>query len=267
MFTNCQLILDDTEMSFGLKFIKIKKGNMSSFCKQIGMLFFVFFNFLLVHAQTDFNKLDEKGKKYGVWKGFYEESKRPRYEGGFNHGKEVGMFKFFDDTKTGTLIATREFNDKDNSAYTIFYDQNKFKVSEVKEVNKLYEGQWKYYHKDSKLIMTTENYKNGKLEGLRTVYYPNGNVAEETYYKNNLKDGLCKIYTVKGVVLEESTYKNNEYNGLAVFKDVNDSVASKGNFVNGKKDGIWQFYEKGKPVKEVNMSIASNVTKMQKTKK
>ena len=45
----------------------------------------------------DFNKLDENGKKNGLWKGIYEESKRPRYEGTFEHGKEIGMFKFFDD--------------------------------------------------------------------------------------------------------------------------------------------------------------------------
>ena len=69
------------------------------------------------------NKLDGNGKKNGVWKGVYEDSKRPRYEGTFEHGKEVGMFKFFDDTKEGTVIATREFAAKDNSCYTIFYNQ------------------------------------------------------------------------------------------------------------------------------------------------
>ena len=51
----------------------------------------------------EFNQLDSNGKKQGLWKGVYEESKRPRYEGTFEHGKEVGMFKFFDDTKAGTV--------------------------------------------------------------------------------------------------------------------------------------------------------------------
>ena len=51
-----------------------------------------------VFAQ-DINKLDENGKKNGLWKGFYEGSKRPRYEGAFEHGKETGTFKYFDDTK------------------------------------------------------------------------------------------------------------------------------------------------------------------------
>jgi antitoxin component YwqK of YwqJK toxin-antitoxin module len=36
----------------------------------------------------------------------------------------------------------------------------------------LFTGEWKYYHQS---VMTLENYKNGKLEGLRSVYYPRKN--------------------------------------------------------------------------------------------
>ena len=226
-----------------------------------GIVVLVFLNVLLLHAQTDFNKLDAKGRKQGLWKGLYEESKRPRYEGTFNHGKEIGIFNFYDDTKAKSIIATREFNPKDNSAYTIFYDQKKNKVSEGKVVNKLFEGPWKYYHLASKTIMATENYRNGKLEGLRSVFFANGALAEEMNYKNNLKDGIYKKYTEKGIVLEESIFKNNEYNGLTIFKDSEGNVVSKGQFVNGKKAGIWQFFEKGKLVKEINMSNPKNVTK------
>lgn len=233
---------------------------MKAFYKK-GICILVFLNVFCLHAQTDFNKLDEKGKKHGLWKGFFEESKRPRYEGTFVHGKETGIFNFYDDTKAKSVIATREFNPKDNSAYTVFYDQDKNKVSEGKVVNKLFEGQWKYYHQASKVIMTIENYTNGKLEGLRTVFYPSGKIAEEISYKNNLKDGIYKKYTEKGIVLEESFFKNNDYNGMAIFKDTDGNVVSKGQFVNGKKAGIWQFFEKGKKVKDVNMSIPQNATK------
>lgn len=212
-------------------------------------------------SQTDINKLDEKGKKHGLWKGLYEESKRPRYEGTFSHGKEVGVFKFYDDTKAGTIIATREFNPTDNSAYTIFYNQDKNKVSEGKVMNKLFEGQWKYYHHASNNIMTIENYSKGKLQGIRTVYFPDGKVAEEMNYKNNLKEGLYRKYTEKGIVLEESNFKNNEYHGKAVFRDSEGKIVSSGQFLNGKKSGIWQFFEKGELVKEMNMSFPENATK------
>lgn len=211
-------------------------------------------NIFLVNAQTEFNKSDANGKKDGVWKGVYEPSKRPRYEGTFSHGKETGIFKFFDDTKKGDVIATRDFTANDGSSYTIFYDQSKNKVSEGKEVGKVREGEWKYYHKASKVLMTSENYKNGKLEGNRTVYYPNSKVAEEMTYVNGLKDGVYKKIGQNGVLLEQSTFKNNEYNGDAVFYDADGAVASKGKFLNGKKAGMWQFYTKGKLTKEVNMS-------------
>ena len=213
-----------------------------------------------IFAQFEINKLDEKGKKHGLWKGIFEESKRPRYEGTFDHGKEIGVFIFYDDTKAKSIIATREFNAKDNSAYTIFYDQNKNKVSEGKVINKLFEGQWKYYHQASKNIMTTENYSTGKLDGLRTVFYLSGKIAEEISYKNNLKNGFYKKYTENGVILEESIFKNNIYTGIAIFSAVNGDIVSKGQFVNGKKSGIWQFFKKGVLVKEKNMNFPENAT-------
>lgn len=227
------------------------------------MLFFFFCQTLL--SQTDFNKLDEKGKKHGLWKGVYEDTKNPKYEGTFEHGKEVGVFTFFDNTKTKRVIATREFNPNDNSAYTIVYDQLKNKVSEGKVVNKLSEGKWIYYHKASKAIMATENYGKGKLEGLRSVFYPTGKIAEEILYKNDLKNGPYKRYTESGIIIEESNYKNNEYDGLAIFRDPDDgTIVSKGKFVNGKKAGIWQFFEKGKLVKEENMSFPQAKLKAKK---
>ncbi|MEN9908291.1 MAG: hypothetical protein RLZZ540_1440 [Bacteroidota bacterium] len=226
---------------------------------RISLITLVFLSFCSLQAQNPFNNLDANGKKEGLWKGFYPESKRPRYEGTFSHGKEIGVFKFFDDTKAGTVIATRTFNANDNVAYTVFYDQAKNKVSEGKVVNKLFEGQWKYYHLGATTIMTTENYKNGKLEGLRSVFFPSGKIAEETNYKEGLKNGSSKKYSEKGIVLEEANFKNNQYEGIAIFKDVDGNVVSKGKFTNGKKTGSWQFFENGKLTQEVNMSDPKKV--------
>ena len=210
----------------------------------------------VLHAQKEYNQLDSKGLKHGVWKGVYEESNRPRYQGTFDHGKEVGLFQFFDDTQKGDVIATREFNPKDNSAYTIFYDQNKNKVSEGKVVNKLFEGEWKYYHYSSTVIMTTENYKNGKLEGLRTVYFLNGKVAEQINYENNQKQGTYKKYTENGVVLEESFFRNNEYDGLAIFRNDSGIIVSKGMFAKGIKTGVWEVFENGKLVQKSSTDLS-----------
>ena len=213
---------------------------------------FLLFLTSIAFAQ-DINKLDENGKKQGAWKGVYEESKRPRYEGTFNHGKEIGMFKFFDDTKAGTVIATREFNTKDNSCYTIFYNQNKNKVSEGKVVNKQFEGEWKYYHEDLPTIMTLEPYVNGKLNGIRKVFYKSGKIAEETTYKDGFKNGIYKSYAENGIVLEETNYKNNFYDGPAIYRNASNEITGQGVFKNGKKVGMWKMLVKGK-LKDVNMN-------------
>ena len=220
------------------------------------LVFLISLIFSVLHAQKEYNQLDAKGLKHGLWKGVYEESKRPRYQGTFDHGKEIGLFQFFDDTQKGDVIATREFNSKDNSAYTIFFDQNKNKVSEGKVVNKLFEGEWKYYHFASAVLMTTENYKNGKLNGLRTVYFPNGKVAEQTNFVNNLKQGAYKKFTETGIVLEESFFKNNEYDGLAIFRNDSGIVVSQGLFFKGLKTGTWEVLENGKLVKKSSADLS-----------
>lgn len=214
------------------------------------LLLFINFSF----AQSDTNKLDENGKKHGVWKGYFEESKRLRYEGTFEHGKEIGTFNYYDDTKAVNIIGVRIFNAKDNSAYTTFYDQKKNIVSEGKVIDKLKDGIWKYYHEASKVIMTQENYKLGKIDGLKTIYYKDGKIAEETNYINGIKNGVYKNFSEKGVLLETVTYKNNEYDGLAIYKDISDKITAQGFFKDGKKVGIWKFFTDGKLVKSENFN-------------
>jgi antitoxin component YwqK of YwqJK toxin-antitoxin module len=71
------------------------------------------------------------------------------------------------------------------------FDQANNKVSEGKVLNKLFEGPGSTIRL-KKIVMTTENYKDGKLEGLRSVFYPSGKIAEETSYKQNLKRGCLQ---------------------------------------------------------------------------
>lgn len=220
--------------------------------KNIALLFAFFMSFGVL-AQ-DINKMDAGGKRHGLWKGTYEDSKRPRYEGTFDHGKETGVFKFFDDTKAGPVIATRDFTAKDGSCYTTFFDQKGNKVSEGKEVNKEREGEWKIYHKASKALMSVEHYVKGKLHGVVKVYYPDGKtLAVESGYKNGVEDGVYKKYSEKGVVLEEAMNVNGKFEGVASYYYANGDLYSSGIYKNGKKTGMWKFYENKKLVEEVDM--------------
>ncbi len=199
------------------------------------------------------NQMDATGKRHGVWKGTYEQSKKPRYQGTFDHGKETGTFKFFEDDKTSTLAATRTFA-TDGSCVTVFFDAKGKKLSEGKEVNKLREGEWKFYDPITEKLLSTEPYVNGKIQGIRKVYFANGAVAEEAAYVNGVKEGSYRQYTEKGIVLEESTYKNDKLHGPVTFRDAHGNVVSKGQFAENKKTGKWQFFEKGKKVKEEDLT-------------
>jgi antitoxin component YwqK of YwqJK toxin-antitoxin module len=227
------------------------------------LILIVLFLTTLGSFAQDTNQMDAAGKRHGIWKGIYEESKKPRYEGTFNHGKETGTFKFFEDNEASTLMATRVFA-ADGSCYTTFFDEKGNKVSEGREVNKLNEGEWKFYHPASKALMSTERYAKGKLTGIRKVFFPNGKINEETTFVNGIKDGIYKKYTETGILLEDAKYKNGEYHGPATYRNGQGEIVATGQFTNGKKTGIWKFYENNKVVKEENMSVKRTANKGKK---
>jgi len=216
--------------------------------KNVILLFLLSFS---VYAQDNINQFDANGNRHGLWKGTHKETNRPRYEGVFNHGKETGVFKYFDDTKAGTVIATRDFSKGDGSCYTLFYDQKGNTVSEGKLLNKIPEGTWKYYHLESKTLMTIESYKKGKLDGTKKIFYKNSLLAEETNYTMGIKNGSSKTFAENGKPIDAHTYKNGLYQGLASYYDGNGNKMYEGNYANGKRVGLWKFFEQNKVIKEV----------------
>jgi antitoxin component YwqK of YwqJK toxin-antitoxin module len=223
-------------------------------------LIFIFLISFAALAQEKINQFDTKGERIGLWKGIHEKSKRPRYEGSFKNGKEIGIFKYFDDTKANTVIGTRDFSKGDASCYTVFYDQKSNKVSEGRLVNKLADGEWKYYHFESKEIMTIENYKNGELNGLKKVFYKNNILAEISNYRQGVLDGNYKKFAENGKIIEESNYKMGDMHGNALFYDGNGNMILKGQYKKGKRKGIWETYENGKVVSTENASKPNNKT-------
>lgn len=216
--------------------------------KNVILLFLLSFS---VYAQDLINQFDANGNRHGLWKGTHKETNRPRYEGVFNHGKETGVFKYFDDTKAGAIIATRDFSKGDGSCYALFYDQKGNTVSEGKLLNKIPEGTWKYYHLESKTLMTIESYKKGKLDGTKKIFYNNSLLAEETNYTMGIKNGSSKTFAENGKPIDAHIYKNGLYHGLASYYDGNGNKMYEGNYANGKRVGLWKFFDQNKVIKEV----------------
>ena len=180
------------------------------------------FTFLLIFVSTfafaqEINQFDSEGKRHGIWKKNFEDTDQIRYHGAFEHGKEVGEFKFYKLVKKkSVLTATKVFNPNDNSAEVKFLASNGKVISEGKMNGKLYVGKWVYYHNKSDEIMTLENYNNnGELDGEKLVYYKEGVVAERANFVADKQQGKSLWYSIKGVLLKEFVYDNGELHGVA----------------------------------------------------
>ena len=156
--------------------------------KKISVMLLILVGFVN-YSQEKINQFDDKGERHGLWKGIYEESKRPRYEGIFEHGKEIGLFKYFDDTKAGKVIATRDFSRGNGTCYVTMFDRKENKVSEGLLINKEYEEEWKYYHKESKVVMSSENYKKGKQQEANQPFEQKNFISQEKKYQQNKEKG------------------------------------------------------------------------------
>jgi antitoxin component YwqK of YwqJK toxin-antitoxin module len=52
--------------------------------------------------------------------------------------------------------------------------------------------------------------ENGLIQGIYKIWYPNGNIWEETYYKQGVKDGIQKLYDTRGNIYVQMLYENNQ---------------------------------------------------------
>ena len=215
----------------------------------------IFFISLLTWPQ-EINQFDANGKRHGIWKKNFDGTKQVRYQGEFNHGKEVGEFKFYKLLKKkSVLTAIKQFNNTDNSAFVKFLSSRGKVISEGKMLGKLYVGKWIYYHNRTKGVMTFENYNDkGLLQGEKLVYYKEGKVAERANYINGKLQGESKWYSVKGVVLKAFIYDNDELHGVAKYYNGKAELVVEGRYNRGKKAGIWKYYENEKLTEEKDFS-------------
>ncbi len=194
----------------------------------------------------EYNKFDAEGKRHGKWRKRYENTEQLRYEGAFDHGKEVGEFKFYKLSSGDFPTATKIFS-KDHDTVTVKYFTKKGKViSEGKMVDKNRVGLWKYYHNDSNKIMMTEHYLLGKLHGEQLTYFDNGQLTEKNNYVDGKREGIRIMYSEDGIKIKEFTYENDQLHGMTKYYDTKGVLLIEGNYKRDRKDGIWKYYENGK---------------------
>lgn len=205
-----------------------------------------------IAAAQNTNQFDANGKRHGIWKKTFKDTKIIRYQGEFNHGKEIGEFKFYKNiNKKAVLTASKVFNNFNSIAKVTFYSSKGKVISEGQMDGKLYIGVWKYYQKNTDGLLILEHYNNtGHLDGERLVYYKNGQVAEKQHYKNGKLEGNSVWFSEKGIVLKAFVYVNDELHGISKYYNPKGVLITEGRYKNGKKHGIWKFYENGKLIEE-----------------
>lgn len=216
-------------------------------------------------AQNSVNQYDNNGKRHGVWKKNFDKTNEPRYEGQFEHGKEVGVFKYYTlKQKKSVLSATKTFNPNNNIAEVKFFASTGKLISEGKMNGKLFIGKWVFYHNKSDAVMSIEYYNDkGELHGEKQVLYDNGQIAEKTNYVNGKIEGISTWYSEKGVVVKEFSYENDELHGLSKYYNADGQLLAEGEYKRGKKHGIWKYYTNGKLTEEKNFTRTSNNPKQQ----
>ncbi|MBQ4804294.1 hypothetical protein J8L88_15630 [Aquimarina sp. MMG015] len=218
-------------------------------------LFFVFVYITAIGYAQKFNSFDADGKRHGKWQKKYENSDQLRYEGTFDHGKEVGEFKFYK-PNSGTMPTAIKVFASDTDSVQVKYFTAKGKViSKGKMLGKQRVGVWTYYHKGSSKIMMTEKYNAGKLDGEQKTYFENGQLTEKIIYTNGKKQGKRIVYSQKGVLIKEFTYVDDQLHGITKYYDVKGKVKIEGAYKRDRKDGVWNYYENGKLLEQKTFPI------------
>ncbi len=230
--------------------------------KHIKILVILIFTSQVFWAQGIINQFDRDGKRHGVWKKYYKLNNKLRYSGQFNHGKEIGTFKYYDINNDEKPIVIRIFNTSDDKCEVSFFTTEGVLVSKGTMKGRKRIGKWVFFHKNGRTIMSEEFYKDGILEGEVKVYYENGKITEISHYVHGKLEGNYKRYSIRGFLYQDLTYEDGELNGTATYYErKNGRIKSKGLYKDNKRVGTWEHYENGKLISTDEPALKPEKTK------
>lgn len=223
------------------------------------ILIFIFAIVSSFGFSQDINQSDANGNRHGKWSKNFKGTKVLRYQGEFNHGREIGTFKFYKNIDgQSVLTATRTFSKNNDLAEVKFLSSTKNLISEGKMRGKTYVGKWLYYHNKSKVVMTEELYNNkGELEGLKKTFYLSGQLAKKENYSSGIVVGESRWFSESGKLIRIFNYKNGELHGPAKIYDTKGVIEQEGVYQKDRRHGIWKFYKGGKLIKEQDFTRRS----------
>ncbi len=202
------------------------------------------------------NRIDNSGKKTGIWRDFYQDGKI-KYETTFRNGQPQGIQKEYD--PSGKLLSSLNFiegnidlsfNNQDDSIEIrdLKYDNGIIKSTGAYKVNTPI-GFHKWFKENGELYygliynrlgkVTSEGYlsKSSKRDGFWKEYYSNQNVKAEGDYKNNKKNGHWKYYNLNKSIEQEGDFSDDAYQNKWIWYGSNGKIICIENFSLAKEDG------------------------------
>ncbi len=193
-------------------------------------------------AQDDpgINFTDEDGNRQGYWEQIYANG-NIRYKGKFINDRPVGEFlRYF---PSGSKMALMFFCDEGLRADAkLFYEDGNLAAEGV-YINEKKDSVWKYFSFYDQHLTSARTYSNGLKDGISTIYFPNGNIAETYTYRNDLRHGPWKQYYTDGSLKVVSEFENDLRSGEFVFYSPNGQKEITGNYYKNRMHGEWVFYD------------------------
>jgi antitoxin component YwqK of YwqJK toxin-antitoxin module len=225
----------------------LNAGKNERFMKLITLFLSILISFSLL-AQTDINKVDGQGRKQGVWKKPYENTKQYKYVGQFKDNVPYGKFVYY--YEDGSVEAVIHFYDNGKLTRSQMYHHSGYMMAQGKYVNKEKDSTWVYYD-DRGIISYQESYKLGKLDGQKVYFFePKDNnlrVARYEYYKNGVLNGEFKEYYENSKLKQEGNYRDGNIDGVVKHYYPSGKIQKVCRYRYAVKHGMWIFYaEDGK---------------------
>ena len=99
------------------------------------------------------------------------------------------------------------------------------------------------------------NFKDGKFDGLETVWWNYGKKASERNFKNGKKEGLHVVWHKNGQKEAEVNYKDGRYDGLRVGWHSNGNKFREENWKDGELISEKWWNNRGEPVDSYSEAI------------
>lgn len=208
--------------------------------KRILFIFFLLQG-LFSFSQTESNKIDEKGRKQGLWRK-YDQYSYLIYQGYFKDDIPQGTFRYYYQGKDTALKALMTFRKNGKESFAILYHPNRKLMGTGKYVDQLKDSTWNYYDEEGRLI-STDSYIKDKKHGLSKTYYPNGKVFAEINFKDGKKEGTWKEYFEDSKPKAEGFYTKDQMDGKTTYWYPNGKVAAQGLYRSGVRHMTWNYYK------------------------